>query len=212
MKDMSPILNEDTGQTEASSLEELLGLPEGFLSELVSESDWTFVIKIESFLEALLSHILTEVLEKPALQEAFSHLDMGNKKAGKIALTYKLKLISKGDRNFLDALIELRNQFAHNIIYVNYTLKDYFDHLQASQANYFFKKLVMYFAYIIPKEYINTPELQDALVEVEHLGKTQPKIAIWLSVMTFTKELYERKETHLALHRLRQKLYWSTRI
>ena len=53
-------------------LEENLQLPVGFFESLVQEDDWCFITKLHALIEAAVTHLLVETVDRPSLQDVFS--------------------------------------------------------------------------------------------------------------------------------------------
>lgn len=68
-------------------LEKKTGAPENFFNNLLnSENDWSFIVKLHSFLEAACTQLITSALSKNELEDIISRLDMSDKSKGKSAL------------------------------------------------------------------------------------------------------------------------------
>lgn len=96
-------------------LERYLGLREGFFHQLQTEDDWSLVIKLNSLIETSCSAMLSEALCKPELMDAFSQVQTGTEKAGKLAFISSLKLLSRDEIRYIEALASLRNRLVHNV-------------------------------------------------------------------------------------------------
>ena len=62
----------------AKSLERELSLKEDFLIKLKDEDDWSFIIKLHTFIEAAVSHLLSKALGHDKLLGIFTRLEHGN--------------------------------------------------------------------------------------------------------------------------------------
>src|SRR5680860_351259 len=100
---------------EVSELERLLGLPNGFYNNLLSEDDWSFVIKLSALFEAASGQALAAKLQHPEIESALSYLEQANPKYGKVTLMLQLDIINKEQSSFLTKLAELRNKLIHNV-------------------------------------------------------------------------------------------------
>jgi hypothetical protein len=122
---------------EISELEKKIGLPHNFIHQLITEDDWSFVIKLNALFEAASTHLLASKLNHPELEENLSYIDFGNSKFGKVALLKKLDCISRDEAKFLQLLFELRNKLAHNISYVNFNFGSHLTSLDSNQKKSF---------------------------------------------------------------------------
>ena len=66
-------------------LERQIKVPEGFLLGLMSDEDWSFVVKAHAFAEAAVTHLLVIRLREPRLYDVFARLEMSNAATGKLA-------------------------------------------------------------------------------------------------------------------------------
>ncbi len=120
-------------------LEQSLDLPQGFFDSLYNEDDWSFVIKLHSFLEAHLSMVLAEALNKSAL-DSFTHIPMSNAKFGKAVIASAIGLIPKDMETFIRALSEFRNVLAHDIRNVGMDLESYYRNQNKAKKASLYKK------------------------------------------------------------------------
>ncbi len=118
-------------------LESKLGIPQGFISNLAGEDDWSFVIKLNALFEATATQALVVKSGLTELEDNFSYIDFGNSKFGKVALLKKLGCITAAEAKFLQMLFELRNKLAHNIRYVTFTFESHLASLDKNQTKSF---------------------------------------------------------------------------
>jgi len=112
--------NKDTALLD---LELKVGLKEGFFERLLDEDDWSFIIKIHSFVEAACNHLLLYHLKEPNLSEIITRLDLLSKPTGKIVFLSKLELLGKYDIRLITKLAQIRNSLVHDIRNNEFTLK-----------------------------------------------------------------------------------------
>lgn len=129
------------GEHEFLAVEEALGLPAKFIENLITEDDWSLVIKVHSLLESACSDMLSLFFGKPELVDIFSQMEMSNKKTGKLAFISNLNLLSKKERRFISQLSELRNQLVHNAKNVTFSLQKHFENLSTEQRKKAFEGL-----------------------------------------------------------------------
>jgi hypothetical protein len=102
---------------------ESVGLPPDFLSRLMTESDWSFIIKLHAVFESVLSSLIVRSLGSRGIDDQVAHLDFNNAKSGKVAFARGLGLLGKPAVTFLRGLSELRNMLVHDIGNVSFDLK-----------------------------------------------------------------------------------------
>lgn len=159
-------------------LERKLGVPQGFFESLDrdDETDWAFVIKLHALVEAAISHLLTESLNRPELHDIFSRLDMSNKSTGKAAFVEALGLMGKDERRFINSLSELRNTLVHDVRNVGFDLSEYVAGMNQKDQDAFLKKFNLL-----------STEVTD---DVRNLFRFDPRQALWYAGMAFLGFVY----------------------
>lgn len=169
-------------QKKVDEFEERLGLPQGFYTQLFNEDDWSFVIKISALIEAACTHILSYKFRHPELEDNFSYLEQGNRKAGRVALLKKTEALYEDQAKALYSLAELRNSLAHNVKNTNFNFYDYLKKLDKNQK----KKFVNEFGSGVQDEIA----VGDVLVKRNTFVLENPKLAIWLTCHEIIACLY----------------------
>jgi hypothetical protein len=118
-------MREDDLKETYLKLKENLGVDPEILFNTAAENDWGFIIKISVIFEAISTTALEHISGRPELKDFFHGLPYADKKAGRLLLLKKLNVIEKHQYNFLSDLAEIRNKFAHDIKYINFSLVDY---------------------------------------------------------------------------------------
>lgn len=187
----------DTIRELSTQFENELHLHEGFMSELLQEDDWSFVIKTHALVEAAISHQLASALDERLLP-VFRNLELSNKKVGKIMFVEALGLLEKGSKTFVHKLSELRNILAHDIRNVDFSFANHVKSLDNNQRNSFHEAIVAF----------STPESKNQWLKN---ARDNPKIAIWLSTIrivvfssiTSMKAKLEKQFMSLSAERIR---------
>lgn len=161
-------------------LESKLGIELGFFEKLGEETDWAFVIKLHALVEAAVSHLLVRSLGNDALLGTVSHLELSNKKAGKVAFIKDLGLLDEAERRFISSLSELRNQLVHNISNVNFRFHEHVQKMDKQQ----FKAFLTNFNLI-------STEVTD---DIRKFFYTDPQQATWYSGMVLLGIIYLKHE------------------
>ena len=99
-----------------SSLEHRLGIPNGFIDQLYSETDdWAYIVKLAVLCEAAVTHALVAKVgdeeNRAAWYDHFSSLANNRR----LELAHKLSVIPKSVKEALDAIAQFRNSFAHEV-------------------------------------------------------------------------------------------------
>lgn len=82
-------------------LEQELDVPEKFISSLMEEDDWSFIIKCHALIESLLNQSITKTLNEPSLEKVISRLDTSHPSIGKLTIAKELELL---DNNFCNVI------------------------------------------------------------------------------------------------------------
>ena len=169
------------GIDDLAALEEAFGLPRNFIENLIKDDDWSLVIKAHALIESACTDMLTNFFGKNELVDIFSHIDMSNKKCGKIAFISALKLLSKPERRFISALSELRNHLVHNASNVNFSLQSYFSSFPKREQ----EKLLASFNLRLQSVTVNEKNTEGLDLLTQH-----PKTLIWSSLMLCLSSIY----------------------
>lgn len=162
-----------------------IGLPANFLIELKDNDDWSFIIKTHAYLEALLSHAISEAVHRKELSDVLCKLDMANTQFGKVILSEKLGLIKSDGKKFLLKLNKLRNFIAHNVQQIKFEFSSYLKTLDKNQKTEFINA----FSYFACDE-----DMRDHREIVVDLILNNTKITLWLCAMHFTSIIWWKKE------------------
>jgi len=121
-----------------------LGLPAGFLVELLDgDSDWSFVIKIHSLIEAALTHLLTGAFGRTELLPLFGRLHTSDTRTGKLAFAKALKLVDRNQAAFIQTISELRNRVVHDVHSVLFSFAAYVESLDANDRRTFSRAITL---------------------------------------------------------------------
>ncbi|MDD5385455.1 MAG: hypothetical protein PHG89_11330 [Gallionella sp.] len=166
-------------------LERKLDVQPGFFESLdgEGESDWSFIIKVHALVEAAVSHLLTENLEREELGDLFSRLDMSNKVTGKAAFIKALGLLEEPERRFISSLSELRNRLVHDVRNVNFDLANHVKEMDAKEQDLFLKNFNL----------LSTEVTND----VRNLFRFDPRQALWYAAMAFLGIVYLKLRTNV---------------
>lgn len=159
-------------------LERKLGVEQGFFESLdrEDETDWAFVIKVHALIEAAISHLLTESLNRPELNKLFSRLDMSNATTGKTAFAKALGLLDAPEHLFIRSLSEMRNKLVHDVRNVNFDLSSYVEEMNQKDQDAFLKKFNL----------LSTEITED----IRNLFRFDPRQALWYSAMSLLGIVY----------------------
>jgi hypothetical protein len=147
--------------------------PIGAVRETLADSDWAFVIKLHSMIEAALNHLLTEHFGDPRLSDFFSELEVGRMKTGKMALIKALDLLPSESLAFIKWLSEARNRTAHRVDHLDFSLAHYI----TGMGDKCYKNLIAHISAMLPN------------AEVPTLMQTKPRLAVFAGVCVILCEI-----------------------
>jgi hypothetical protein len=90
-----------------------------------AESDWAFVIRLHTIIEATLNHLIVKHFADERLFGVVSELDVSDQRRGKLAFVKALDLLPKPYRAFVKQFSEIRNELVHDIKNLDFDLKTY---------------------------------------------------------------------------------------
>ena len=165
-----------------NSLLAKLKAPPSAIRSTLNDTDWAFVIKLHSMIEAALNHLLIEHFGDPRLTEFFVQLEVGRQKTGKLALIRALDLLPDEARAFIKWLSEARNQTAHRIESLDFSLKGYI----AAMEEKSYKNLIKNISAMMPSAGI--PEMMEIV----------PRTAVFAAVCAILGEIEAYVTAHQA--------------
>lgn len=185
---------------EIQQLEESIGLPSGYCLRLLSEDDWSFIIKLSALFEAVATEALTIKFGDPRITESLSYVEYANSKYGKIIFLHKLDVITNEQLTFLTRLAGLRNKLVHTISSTKFCFNNYLQSLDKNQKQAFVK--------------IFGHGIQDVFkiggISLTRTGFTleNPKIAIWVTANEVLACIHADYSTHAKVEQIKEK-YWN---
>lgn len=165
-----------------SEFELRLSISNGFYTKLLTEDDWSFIIKLSALFEAACTHTLVAKLRTPELEESLSYLEQANSKYGKIKLLKNLGSIYPDQANFLEKLASLRNRFAHDISNVSLTFAQLVAQMDSNQK----KTFVVWAGHGI----VEKATIGEEVVSRYDFVLSNPKVAIWLTAAEILAYMY----------------------
>ncbi len=166
--------------------EKELGLPNGFYTSLINEDDWSFVIKLSAFLEAVCTDILLTKFKDEKLENSLALLDYANPRCGKINFLEKMQVLEKEQAQVLYELATIRNNIVHKVENINFTFENYIKGLDKPQKQAFVKK----FGHGINE----TITFKDLKIQKFDFVMENPIYAIWITIEEIVACFYLEKE------------------
>lgn len=103
------------------------------LFKILSEDDWSFVIKMHAFIEAMVTELLLTQINDVRIRPTIERLPLCDEQAGKLKMAKDLELLDASERRFIKMFSNLRNNLAHRIENVDFTFKDHINSLDKNQ-------------------------------------------------------------------------------
>lgn len=148
-----------------------IGVKRGFFTALLAEDDWSFIIKLHALYEAAISNLLLNKIGHKEIGDFISRIELGDKSKGKLRLVKDFNFLESGERKFIYALSEIRNNFVHNVKNTNLDLKKYFESLDSKKL----KNYIETFGFTYGK----TIEVAGKSIDSKKFTRENPKLAIW---------------------------------
>jgi hypothetical protein len=126
-------VSEKSIEEEVSEFEQRLGLRPNFYQDIVTNDDWSFIIKLNALFEAACTHALCQRLGCSELLEDLAQLEFADKRKGKIKFLRSLGAITEDQAKILYDLASLRNSLVHNVDQVAFSIDSYTASLDNNQ-------------------------------------------------------------------------------
>ena len=151
-------------------LENDFKLPKGFYHSLLSQDDWSFVLKLSALFERACAFSLSMTLHSE-LSDEFSKLDQ----FVRVKWLTRIGVITNDQSGFLQELAKLRNDLVHKIDKVNFNFSSYIGSLDKNQI----KKFIRIFGFNL-REHIEINAMNIRSSKKKML-LSHPKTSIWCS-------------------------------
>jgi len=158
---------------EVRKIEKKIQLPDGFFDALLSEDDWSFVIKAHALLEAICSELLIELLGNTSFSKVVYRMELSNKYTGKMAFLEACDILNKEERSFIVSMSTLRNELVHHIKNTRFSFREYIGSLDSNSKKNFIEAM----GYVFHSDESGKVEGTDR----EYVLK-EPKKTVWLSL------------------------------
>lgn len=144
-----------------------------FMLSLLSEDDWSIIIKSHTLIEALVTELIVAKTEESDMKVVIERLPLSDKQIGKVRIAKNYDLLTSEERAFICRFSELRNQLVHRFENVDFNLEEYVSGLDKGQRE-MWQKAFTWFEEGIAEE----NSWKESTI-------TNPKMAVWLSVFMF---------------------------
>lgn len=169
------LLSEKTIHQEVAEFEQRLGLKSGFYQDIVTNDDWSFIIKLNALFEAACTHALSQRIACPELLDELAQLEFADRRKGKVKFLLSLSVVTKEQAEILFDLAKLRNTLVHNVDQVAFSIDSYIAGLDSKK---FKAKSALWGHGIV--DFVNEGEVTISRTE---FVRAKPKEALWLTCM-----------------------------
>lgn len=136
------------------------------LLDLLTEDDWSFIIKSHAFLEAAVTEAIIHQLDDPRLLRVVERLPLSNDEYGKLSVAKDLDIVPKEQRACIKRLSELRNYIVHRPENINFQFEHFINGLDKAQKRRWQETIAWF---------------QDSTGEWKKMALTKPKLVVWMS-------------------------------
>ncbi|MBM4973557.1 hypothetical protein HYO27_22635 [Vibrio parahaemolyticus] len=103
------------------------------LFRIFEDDDWSFVIKMHAFIEAMVTELLLTQIDDDRIRPTIERLPLSDEQAGKLKMAKDLDLLDASERKFIKMFSSLRNNLAHRIENTDFTFAEYIESLDKNQ-------------------------------------------------------------------------------
>lgn len=170
-------------------LEKDIGITEGFFEKLLKEedSDWSFLLKIHSLLDASLTELLNCYFADERLEKIFSSMNLRGSH-GKLRFLKELQLLGDDELKYIEELTVLRNSLAHDVRQTNIRLENWVLWQSSADLKPKIKKLT--YGYSNQSAILEGPE-----EEFVKRVTLQIRNILWISAWGFLMFVEEKKKS-----------------
>ncbi|HMB89762.1 MAG TPA: hypothetical protein VKP65_02880 [Rhodothermales bacterium] len=178
---------------EIQHYEEVTGVDSGFFERLLEEDDWSFIIKLHAFIEAVATQAIVRHLREPDLADYFARIDLSGQQTGKVRILSEIGLIGKPIRRFISSLSQLRNSLVHDVRNVSYDLQASVNSMSSKELRRFSQDFscLRFIKYETSTDSISLiPHFEIDEAELNKLVE-QPRLFILLGALSLLNSLYD---------------------
>lgn len=150
-----------------SDFNECVASSRDLLLKLLSEDDWSFIIKSHAFLEAAVTEAIVHKLDDQRMLRVVERLPLSNDEYGKLTIAKDLDVVPKEQRTCIRRLSELRNNVVHRPENINFTFESFITDLDRQQKQRWQETMAWF---------------KDSTGEWKKMALTKPKLVVWMSV------------------------------
>jgi len=144
-----------------------------FLKKLLTDDDWSFIIKSHSLIESLVTELIINKIDEKKLKRVIERIPLHGEIVSKISISKTYELIPADQIKFLKNISEIRNNIVHKFENINFTFEKYLSNLDKNQKKNWKNSLVW-------------KGMNEQFKEkIKQVAFQSPKTAIWLTISNF---------------------------
>lgn len=152
-----------------------------FLLKLLLDDDWSFVIKSHSLIESLVTELIISEIDEVELKKVIERMPLHNETVSKMEIAKIYNILSDKEKAFIKNLTEIRNEIVHKYENINFSFETYINKLADKNKRKRWREIHLLESM--------SKETKD---EIEKNIYTNPKIAVWLALLTFVFNSLEK--------------------
>ena len=151
-----------------------------FLTNLLEDDDWSFIIKSHSLIESLTTELIIARINQEILKPVIERMPLHGEIVSKINVAKSFDLIPNQQRKFVQKISEIRNNIVHKFENINFTLDEYVSGLDKNQKKNWRKTLIW-------------EKMDNGIKQgIEKTIFETPKVALWLALSTFVNDSVQK--------------------
>lgn len=154
-----------------------LDRPLDFLKSLDDDSDWAFVIKAQTLIEAAVTEAIASALNEPRLLFVMERLPLADDQIGKLALAKELGLLEPQHRRYIRKVAALRNRLAHRVDDANFEFASYVSSLNSAQRKDWHESVCWF---------CRDPRSRNEWIKI---SEKAPRTALWLATLLLVAKI-----------------------
>ena len=152
-----------------------------FLTKLLLDDDWSFVIKSHSLIESLVTELIINEIDEVELKKVIERIPLHNETVSKMEIAKIYNILSIEERGFIISLTEIRNKIVHKYENINFSFETHINEIIDKNRRRRWREIHLWESM--------DKETKD---EIEKNIYTNPKLAVWLALSTFIYNSLER--------------------
>jgi len=144
-----------------------------FLKKLLTDDDWSFIIKSHSLIESLVTELIINKIDEKKLKRVIERIPLHGEIVSKISISKTYELIPADQIKFLKNISEIRNNIVHKFENLDFTFEKYLSNLDKNQKKNWKNSLVW-------------NGMNEQIKEkIKQVAFQSPKTAIWFTISNF---------------------------